>query len=212
VSVENKYEVTALVASGLTEPEAKELAAWVDAGKPGLSKHRAESFGSVYALGYSCQDLHKWFPEIPLAILLYARVYYGWDKIRAEYRAAVQNQLLESALTTKLESVRFVTELLNATHVRYRQQIMDFLANPKGAKPPEIMPDSLHQYGQLTALMRELLESISPGEKKKPGDEKEAAPLVSVTVGAGGEVKVVSDQKSAKSRLIDAISARKNKG
>lgn len=183
--MEEKYPE--LSQKGLDEEEIKMLTTWIDQGKPGLSKIRAERFGDIYILGYSCKDINKMFPEYPLETLLFARAQYDWDKLRAEYRARVSSQTLEMAITSRLDSIKFLTEMVSATHIKWRKEIMNYIANPDKVKPPDCLPKSIQGYSQVISTLQAL---VSPGSSKSGSgggpnaatQNTTASPLVSVTV------------------------------
>jgi hypothetical protein len=168
-----------LVEKGLTEEEAKILSKWIEDGKPGVSKYKAERLGEIYCLGYSCREITRWFPEFPLEIVLWSRVYYKWDELRDQYRTQVQKEIIQSALSTRLDAIRFLSEVISASHTKWRKEILSYLADPdKQEKPPKILPDNIYNYSQIVNQLKELLE---PAQGKK-GEEISSSPLVSVTV------------------------------
>jgi hypothetical protein len=181
---------------GLTRKESETLADWIEAGKPGLSKYRAENMGNIYALGYSCEDIHRWYPTFPLSILLWARVQYGWDDVRDRYQRVTQGKALEAAIGVKTESVRLLADTIAAVNLKWRRELMDYLSDPEHNKAPDFLPKSLSGYQSLQAMMKELTDPIPSA-----GAGGTAGPLVSVSVGQGGTVKLV-DPKAVADSLI----------
>lgn len=168
-----------LVQKGLTEDEAKALSKWIEDGKPGVSKHKAERLGEIYCLGYSCREITRWFPEFPYEIILWSRVYYKWDELRDQYRNQVQKEVLQAALNTRIDAIRFLSDIISASHLKWRKEILAYLADPeKHEKPPKILPDNIYNYSQIVNQLKELMEP--PAGKK--GEELSTSPLVSVTV------------------------------
>lgn len=145
---------------GLTEDEAKLVVSFNDRGRPGVSKLKADVFESLYVLGYSCQDMVSQFPEYDLAMLLWARVKYDWDAKRTDYRVNLAKQTAQAMSLSQSESVRFLYDLMTATHVKNRTEIMRYLAAPDREKPPEFLPTTLHQYTQIIKALSELNDSI----------------------------------------------------
>jgi len=174
-------ELTPYVEKGLSVEEATKLAKWIENGKHGLSKYRGDQFSEVYMLGYSCEEIQSWIPDYPIEVLLWARYYYEWDRLREEFKHAHINGAVERALSVRADGLRFVTELLHATHIKWRKELVAYLANPDSVKPPECLPNSLSQYGNLTEMLREML-GIGPVPKAGSVKEKEAgaSPLVSI--------------------------------
>lgn len=202
-------ELTVYTEKGFTEEEAKILKRWIDQGKPGLSKFRADKFAEIYMLGYSCQDIHKWFDEYPLETILWARYYYNWDQLRHEYKQTRTQQVLETALGAQAEGLRFLTEVMHATHYRWRKELLEYLANPDTKKPPECLPNSLSQYGNLTDLMREIM-GMSPDKGKSGKNDGPSSPLVSINVGDKKEVITVAGPEDVKRAIMEDIGKNEN--
>jgi|GEM_PF-5257285 len=202
-----------LAEKGLNEEEVALLTNWLENGKPGLSKLRADRFGEIYLLGYTCQEIHKMFPEYSLEMLLFARAHYDWDKLRDAYRKEIQNNTLEKALTARLESIKFLSELVAATHIKWRKEIMTYIANPEKEKAPDCIPKSVMGYGQVVNILQTLM--APPGSNGKGSSNQGQAvgsgvPLVSVTVqsnGNGGNEVVISDatQQEIKAALLAEV-------
>jgi hypothetical protein len=186
-------QIPDLVKKGLTEEEAKLLSNWIEDGKPGLAKYKAERLGEIYCLGYSCEDIKRWFPEYPIEVLLWAKISYNWDDTRAQYRKVVQQETLNAALSARMESIRFLADVITATHVKYRKEILNFIADPdKNEAPKKIIPDNIHSYGYLISMLKEI---TSPVQDKNLTDK--STPLVSVTVNNQDKPEIVLTQNGA---------------
>lgn len=189
---------------GLTEIEAKALKDWEEQGKPGLSKFRAERFGQIYILGYSCQDIQKWFSDYPIQILLWARIHYGWDDLRQQYARSMQANAIQAALTVQSESIRLVADLAAATHLKWRTELMEYLASPEKTKAPEFLPKTFNQYCD---LMEQLIHMTTP--LPGPGGEP-PKPLVNINI--GNNVKDIElpriTPKAVEKALLDEMEAR----
>lgn len=173
-----------LVQKGLTETEAAQLNKWIAEGKPGLHKHRAESLGAIFCLGYSCQEIQRWFPEYPIEILLHARVTYDWDGARSKYRAVVHNETLAAAVSVRMESLRFLADVVAATHLKWRRELLSFMANPDKSPVPSFLPDTTGKYGNLLTMMDGLMMPPGSSKSKDPSSTGDTAtPLVSIHVG-----------------------------
>lgn len=167
-------------AKGLTAEEAGLVQAWEIRGRPGVSRLKAEVFQKLYLMGYSCQEISSQFPEYELGLLLWARYKYNWDQDKAAYQATLANQAKAALQLSKAEQVRFLFDVMAATHLKYRQEILRYMAAPDREPAPDFLPKTLHGYAQLVALMQELME-VQPlpgtGQTNPTG-----SPLVSVTV------------------------------
>lgn len=203
--------VPALIEKGLTEDEAKLLSKYLEEGKPGLAKSRAERMAEIYCLGYSCQEINRWFPEYPLEILLYARVHYGWDQIREKYLSSVQQEVLNSSLAVRMDTMKFLQELLTATHVKWRKELLDYIADPETKKAPDFIPKNLYGYGQIIETLNKVVRVAGPESK---GGGLGESPLVSINVGQNQEGKpdiVISNptQEDVRAALLAEAKAKK---
>lgn len=182
-----------LTSKGLTESEAKTLTKWIEEGKPGLVKYKADRLGEVYCLGYSCQEIQRWFPEYPIEVLLWARIHFGWDELRQKYRSVVQQETLNAALMARMESIRFLTDVVSATHIKFRKEILKFIADPDNVEAPKgkIIPDNIHSYGYLMGILKEL---VTPNQDKNMTDK--AMPLVTVNVNSNKKKEITVTQAS----------------
>jgi hypothetical protein len=162
---------------GLTENEAKVLAKWVDAGKPGLHKSRAGNLGHLYTLGYTCDEIHKWNPQYPIELLLWARIEYDWDGVKERYQRIMHGRALESALSAKQESVRLLADIIAATNLKWRRDLMEYLSDPDNKKFPEFVPTSLRGYREMLEMLDGLISVRSSDDKSLP------SPLVNINFG-----------------------------
>ena len=182
------------ISRGLNQKEAETLAAWIEAGKPGLSKYRAEGMGQLYALGYSCEDIHRWYPQFPLPVLLWARFQYNWDDVRDRYQRVTQGKALEAALGAKTESVRLLADAIAATNLKWRRELMDYLADPENNKAPDFLPKSLSGYQNMLDMLDKL---VTP---PVVGDKTPAGPLVNINLGRTLDTR--ADPKDVAASLI----------
>lgn len=204
-------ELEAYMSKGLTEDEARALESYELRGRPGITKLKADNFKDMYVQGYSCQDLAKQFPEYELGILLWARVHFKWDIERQAYQHNLAKQSASALGLSKAEAIRFLSDVLNATHVKNRAEIMKYLAAPDREKPPEFLPKTLSGYSTLLSMLQDMMQSLVP---KGAGDVSNAAanPLVSVTVNQGSSDKPtieIKQQQDAKSALLEKVGKKK---
>lgn len=209
---ENKTSIQVYQEKGLSEKEAKVLAKYVEDGKPGLAKARSDSMKTIYTLGYSCEEIHEMFPEYPLGLILHARITHEWDKTRVDLSEKL-SRIKENVIVSKLESVQFLTEMLKAVHIKHRQEILRFLANPEREEAPKVLPNSLHGYQQILSLLDEVMGNNQKKDAK--AGELSASPLVSVTINTD-QSKIVEaksgDSKAILRKRAEAIRSKNVKG
>ncbi len=196
-----------IATEGLNKKEIQLLNKWIEEGKPGLTKYKAERLGEIYCLGYTCEDIRRWFPEYPIEVLLWARVNYAWDDIRTQYRKIVQQETLNAAIAARMESIRFLADVVTATHVKYRKDLLQYIADPINCEAPKkILPDNIHSYGYLINLLKDI---TTPSQDKNMTDK--SVPLVTVNVGDNGKSEVkVSSQNDIREALLNAEKDTKN--
>jgi hypothetical protein len=206
-------EVAKYEGKGLTRKEVEILEKFIQDGKPGLTKQKSDRLGEIYILGYSCHDIHKWFPEFPIEIIVWSKYYYNWEEARTKYRESVTQETLQSALSAREDSLKFLTEMLTATHIKFRRSLLDYIARPESTEEPKILPKSIYDYNTLLQMGKEMTASITG--KLDSGDPA-ATPLVSVTVNNGKEKPDIvlrqGDPKSVKDALIQDLAKGKING
>jgi hypothetical protein len=200
-SPENKTQIQIYQDKGLTEKESEILAKYVEDGKPGLAKARSDSMRTIYALGYTCEEIHEMFPEYPLGLILHARVTHEWDKTKIDLSQKL-SKIKENVIISKLESVQFLTEMLKAVHVKHRQDILRFLANPEREEAPKVLPNNLYGYQQILSLLDEVMGNNQNKDQK--GAEMVSSPLVSVTINT-------EQPKTVEAKAVDAKTILKKK-
>lgn len=151
--------------AGLDLSEARLVLAWVEEGKPGLAQAKAEQLLTIYLNGYSCQDIQRQFPEYPLPLILWARAVYQWDEAREKYRKNLVEQVSQTALVGVAESLRFMTDLLSATHVKIKKEIMTYLADPDNQPAPSLVPINIREYAVLHNTLRETITPVGKGKE-----------------------------------------------
>jgi hypothetical protein len=208
---DNKAQIQLYQEKGLTEKEAQVLMRYIEDGKPGLAKARSESMRTIYTLGYSCEEIHEMFPEYSLGLILHARITHEWDKTRVDLSEKL-SKIKENVIISKLESVQFLTEMLKAVHVKHRQDILRFLANPDREDAPKVLPNSLHGYQQILTLLDEVMGNNQNKDSKS--SDFSASPLVSVTINTDQPKTVeakVGDSKAILRKKADAIRGKNPK-
>jgi hypothetical protein len=195
-------EVALYQEKGLTKDESDLVHSWVEKGRPGVHNIKADFLFSIYNLGYSCQDIHKNFPEYPLAGILWAKAKFDWDAKRASV-AAKSSQMVAAAIpNVAADSLRQILALIQAANVKNEREVLAYLAAPDREKPPEMLPKTLHQYGDLLTLLKELTTA------EKVSKDAPAPPSVFINA-PGATVSSVSPQDVAKAMVEQMKSAKK---
>jgi hypothetical protein len=171
-------KLTLYKSKGLTEDEAKQLAKYNESGRQGVSRLNVDALRTLYNVGYSCQEIHNNFPEYPLGAILLARVQQNWDEKREEHRKQLEMEILKTVKNARMESVKLVADLINATQVSWKQQLMTYLANPEKEKIPEFLPKTLHQFTALANSLKDLTETDKNVKNDTPGANGGGLPTI----------------------------------
>lgn len=191
---------------GLTPDEAALVLKWVEDGRPGLAESKADQMARFYLLGYECKEIHARFPEYPMALLLWARVEYDWDGIRTAYRKGLADHVVQSALAMVHDSVRFASEVLSATHQKYREEILRYLKDPKNVEAPDILPKNVKEWA---IWVETVAQAISTPNSKN--SEKDMTPLIAVQVNTSEKSDVEINSLSPSERRIARFRAKEAK-
>jgi hypothetical protein len=191
-------ELVVLQEKGLTPEEAKMVHDWETAGRPGIARIKSDFLSSIYNLGYSCQQIHQQFPEYALPAILWARAYHEWDARRTEYQRTLTGNTMGIAAEAHLEGIGFLAMVMKATHLKWKQDIVRWMAAPDREKPPEFLPTSMHQYMN---AQKQLAEMITPPAKK--GEAAASGPQVFINA-PGATVSNV-DPKQVANAMIDEM-------
>lgn len=204
---ENNLEI--YKSKGLTEEEANSLVRYNNAGRPGVSKINVDALQTLFNVGYTCHEIHAQFPEYPIGAILLARVQNNWDKQKDEYRKSLELEIVGAVKNARVESVKMIADLIAATNVSWKNQLMKYLANPDKEKAPEFLPKSMSQYGSLATLLKELTEVDAKNNKEGPaGGNGGGLPTIIInnnTSGKSGDIIEVSYQDKVKAALAKSV-------
>jgi hypothetical protein len=158
---------------------------------------------TLFNLGYSCEQIQNMVPEYSLGLILHARITYGWDEAKIIFQSQVNQDLVKTTNAVKADSIKFMNEMIMATHVKFRTEIARYLANPDKESPPKCLPASLSQYQGLIGTLRDATEP------KDGGSVAAGNTLVSVTVNNQSNEK--SDVKTFLRKKADAVKESQKK-
>lgn len=181
--------------------EEKELNKFIQADMPGLNSVSddkiAESF-SMYMKGKSYTELTRSL-KIKKPVLLFISQRDKWYEKKTEYLEAIQSNITDKLLQTKVESANFLTDVIGAYHKIMEDKIAEALA--KGLKPTEFMdPKELSTYFRAI----DTLEKIIP----RAGQDSERKSIFNLNIQGNAEVEASEDGKTVK---VKSISEGSNK-
>jgi hypothetical protein len=136
--------------------------------EPFLSPTLADQFYNLYQSGKTCEEIQALNPNISLGMIVRASVDFDWNEKRQTYFDGLMARAKQQAQQLSLESLSFLSDLLNAFHTHDRIKLQKFI-----------------QTGDVQE-MRDVL-ALSGGIKLY----KEAMELLFRLTGQGGETKKV---------------------
>lgn len=145
---------------GWTKKEIQTLINGASSGYVAISPSLEMQFYELFLAGRSASEISKENPPFLEKDILYLRYKKNWDVRRQEYFKQLVSSVQQNYVKTKLESARFLMDLLAVSHKKYGQQMAQYLQTGRDEHFPE-MP-SLKYYKEII----EALTKIS-GEDKK---------------------------------------------
>ena len=201
-SPKNSLIETTINALPIEEQDA--LLSYVESGKPPLSRVRSDALSTIYNLGHSCTDITRMFPEYSLGLIVHAKVSNQWDNSKEELSSMIKESSINQAEAVKIDSIRFLSELLTATHVKWRKDVLRYLANPDREKAPDCLPNSLSSYKDTVRALDEFAMLNPDAANKTKGASMpigNLTQLISVNVDNNKEksidIKEVKDNRAA---------------
>ena len=190
---------------GLSDHETKQLVKYNEAGRPGVAKIKVDALQALYNVGYTCQEIHEQFPEYPYGAILLCRVQQDWDGKKTSYRKQLESEMLSTVKNARLESVKMISDMIQATNVHWKRELMRYLANPDKEKAPDFLPKSMSQYGSLASLLKDLTETEKGGKDDLPGNNGGGLPTIIINNNTGGLKSDVEVTTAYTNRVKDAL-------
>lgn len=192
---------------GLSDDETKQLVKYNEAGRPGVAKIKVDALQALYNVGYTCSEIHEQFPEYPYGAILLCRVQQDWDGKKTSYRKQLESEMLSTVKNARLESVKMISDMIQATNVHWKRELMRYLANPDKEKAPDFLPKSMSQYGSLASLLKDLTETEKGGKDDLPGNNGGGLPTIIINNHSSGlktdiEVQHTQRVKDALARQV----------
>ena len=194
---------------GLSDDETKQLVKYNEAGRPGVAKIKVDALQALYNVGYTCQEIHEQFPEYPYGAILLCRVQQDWDGKKTSYRKQLESEMLSTVKNARLESVKMISDMIQATNVHWKRELMRYLANPDKEKAPDFLPKSMSQYGSLASLLKDLTETEKGGKDDLPGNNGGGLPTIIINNNSSG-LKTDSEVQHTQ-RVKDALARQVQK-
>lgn len=149
-----------LLERGWTKREVRVLLSGQEKGYAAISDSLSEQFYRMFLEGRTPQEICNENPPFLEKDILYLRYRKDWDAKRQEYLKNLVSSVQQRYAQSKLESAKFLMDLLSVSHKKYGKQMAKYLQTEKEEDFPE-MP-SLKYYKEIV----ETLAKIT-GEDKK---------------------------------------------
>jgi hypothetical protein len=145
----------ALAHPQLTQRELAALKFVVKANMPQVSPSTANSFFHLFLAGRSCLEIAELNKGFSLGQVVRCRVDGKWDERLKEHLEQLMTKTLSEVNQIKLESLRYLSDLIRVHHRLYGEKIAKFLQT---GNPDELAGVPLPAYKALTGQLAELTE------------------------------------------------------
>jgi hypothetical protein len=165
---------------GLTADQIKEAEKYLKKNKLSsiLNKQEAAPLYEMFILGYSFEDIHSNFKNIPVARIILTAAVYGWVKDRETLANSIYDRVKTRMIKSTVEQVEFLTDLIAISTKENTEAIKKYLQDPVNNKPPEMRIESLKDYKQVVEMLASIANSMKSSAAK-----------------ANAEVKVITNKK-----------------
>jgi hypothetical protein len=172
------------IKNDFSDQEKKELEVYVQNGCIGLDKiiydqTKIESMFGLYMSGKTYNEISR-ITRVKRDIVLYMAAKLRWYDKRTDYLEGVQKEVTKKLISTKIESVNFITDLITAQHKYYGNQIEKFLETGDRSIIDSLDLKQLSQYFKSLEVLEKLVN---------PSNVKTSGPTINVN-STDTEVKV----------------------
>lgn len=158
------------IKNDFSDQEKKELETYTQNGCIGLDKiiydqAKIESMFSLYMSGKTYNEISR-ITRVKRDIVLYMAAKLRWYDKRTDYLEGVQKEVTKKLISTKIESVNFITDLITAQHKYYGAEIEKFLETGDRTIIDSLDLKQLSQYFKSLEVLEKL---VNPSNVKTSG-------------------------------------------
>ena len=179
----------AKIENDLEEKEVERVNDYVSNGLIGLEsvvkdEHKVNAMFGLYMEGKTYTEISK-IARVKKDVVLYLSCKLRWYEKRMEYLDDIQNRMVSTLTTTKVQSLSFIQTLITMHHKYYGEAIEQYLMTGDRDIIDGLDLKQLTQYFKSIEMLE---RTLNPTNVKKP-----SGTTVNINT-AGGEVKQIDDQ------------------
>jgi len=180
----------AKIENDLEEKEVERVNNYVSNGLVGLEsvvkdEHKVNAMFGLYMEGKTYTEISK-IARVKKDVVLYLSCKLRWYEKRMEYLDDIQNRMVSTLTTTKVQSLSFIQTLITMHHKYYGEAIEQYLMTGDRDIIDGLDLKQLTQYFKSIEMLE---RTLNPTNVKTP----KGGTTVNINT-AGGEVKQVDDQ------------------
>lgn len=152
-----------------TDEEVEKINTYVSNGSVGLEvvvrdEHKTNSLFGLYMAGKSYEEISK-ISRVKKDIVLYLSAKMRWYEKRMEYLEDIQRQITKKLSHTRVESLNFISDLINCHHKYYGDEINKYLQTNDRTIIDNLDLKSLAQYFKSIEILEKMLNptNVSKG-------------------------------------------------
>jgi hypothetical protein len=167
------------------------------AGRPGILSISDKNMSQWFALYMS----GKSYSEIALiskskrVLILHVSRTQNWATLKKAYFSDIQRVIIEEVKNTRIESVKFMTDLIRFIHKTYTDTMNDILATGDMSKLVNMDFKTLTYYFKAIEQLEKMLENTS-NKIRKPTKDKD--PVVNININAPSSLETGEDDINIK--------------
>jgi hypothetical protein len=144
-----------------TEDEAKKINTFVSGGAVGLEsvvkdEHKVNSLFGLYMAGKGYEEISK-ISRVKKDIVLYLSAKMKWYEKRMTYLEDIQRQMTQKLSHTRIESLNFITDLINCHHKYYGDEINKYLETNDRTIIENLDMKALGQYFKSIEILEKII-------------------------------------------------------
>ncbi len=144
-----------------TEEEAQRINTFVANGSVGLDtlvkdEHKVNALFGLYMAGKTYTEISK-ISRVKKDLVLYMSAKMKWYEKRMEYLDDIQNQMTQKLKNTRVQSLNFISDLINFHHKYYGDEINEYLRTNDRSIIDNLDLKALSQYFKSIEILEKIL-------------------------------------------------------
>ena len=140
----------------LTADERKAYKLWKAKGEAPLAPIVQAQLYKLFLNGNTCDDIQRLNPNVPLGMIVRARVDGLWDQRRDRHVATLFEEVRARVQQVQMESVMFTSDLLAAANKQFGDKLKKYIQTGDPRELGDLNINSLKQYRDAVDLLLKL--------------------------------------------------------